>query len=299
MHTIPQAVWQQRYHQHQQRTSAYADAYLERRSRGEKHPVEDFLFTYYSHSPGKLKRWLPALGERLEFPEPLAHTHAEMPGPDTVLVHEVFQLAVDRIPASTLRAAAFIAQLCENILLRPGRFSCFGLHEWAMVYKQPAEKIRHQGYELRLSEREIADFVESQNICCSHYDAYRFFTPEAAPFNTLRPSLETRLQMEQPGCLHANMDLYKWAYKLWPWCGSDLVAECFHLAMKTREMDMRASPYDLKAKGYTAIPIETAVGRMEYEKEQRIMAEVAQPLREKVLLSAQLILESGKVLIES
>jgi hypothetical protein len=77
--------------------------------------------------------------------------------------------------------AARVVTLCTRILGRAECFTYFGLHEWAMVYRQPVEDIRHQGWELRLSPEELASFVESQPLCCSHYDAFLFFTSEAQP----------------------------------------------------------------------------------------------------------------------
>ena len=79
------------------------------------------------------------------------------------------------------------------------------------------------------------------------------------------------------------MDLYKWAFKLAPWCPSDLIADTFELARDIRELDMRASPYDLSTFGYTAVPIETPEGRAEYEKSQRAFAERARPLRRRLM----------------
>ena len=60
------------------------------------------------------------------------------------------------------------------------------------------------------------------------------------------------------------MDLYKWAYKLLPATPSELVADCFELAVAVRELDMRASPYDLAELGYPPVRIETPAGRAEY-----------------------------------
>ena len=51
--------------------------------------------------------------------------------------------------------------------------------------------------------------VESMPLRCSHFDAYRFFTPAAAPRNSGTPLAPPQSDWEQPGCLHANMDLYK------------------------------------------------------------------------------------------
>ena len=36
--------------------------HLARRQRGVKHPVHDFLFTYYSFRPAQLRRWSPGFG---------------------------------------------------------------------------------------------------------------------------------------------------------------------------------------------------------------------------------------------
>ena len=60
------------------------------------------------------------------------------------------------------------------------------------------------------------------------------------------------------------MDLYKWSYKLSPLVPSELVADCFALAREIRELDMRASPYDLAELGYEPVAVETPAGRPEY-----------------------------------
>ena len=79
----------------------------------------------------------------------------------------------------------------------------------------------------------------------------------ARPLNRLQPTRETVPALEQRGCLHANMDLYKWAFKLAPLTPAELTADCFELARDIREVDMRASPYDLRSLGYGPIAIET------------------------------------------
>jgi hypothetical protein len=267
-------------------------AYLDRRSRGLKHPVQDFLFTYYTFPPAKLRRWMPALGEVLEMDAARLQEYSGMLSKETVVQADALWLDAGKMEPAVRRAAEFISSVCEGVLQRTPRFRCYGLHEWAMVYRQSAEEVRHQGYELRLPAEALAELVQSQPIVCSHYDAFRFFTPEARGLNTLQPTLESRAEMEQGGCLHANMDVYKWAYKLWPWCGSDLVGEAFTLAQMGREMDMRASPYDLTHLGYEPIRIETAEGRAEYEVEQRELATATVPVREKLLAAARRILSS-------
>jgi hypothetical protein len=42
-----------------------------------------------------------------------------------------------------------------------------------------------------------------------------------------------------------------------PFAPSELIADCFALAHDIREVDMRASPYDVRALGFAPIPIET------------------------------------------
>jgi hypothetical protein len=85
------------------------------------------------------------------------------------------------------------------------------------------------------------------------------------------------------------MDLYKWAGKLLPWCGSDLLGECFANAWTARQLDMRASPYELRSLGYDPIPIETPEGRAEYERRQRELATASEPLRAHLRFSASVL----------
>ncbi len=276
--SIPE--WTSREKTHKALVGPLTDAFLKRRGSGLTHPVHDFLFTYYSCSPLKLKQWIPSFEERLAVTPEIRDLYPWFNDYWFSIQENVLSLNRDRIHENTRGIAKFIIELCDNILQRPPRFGCFGLHEWAMVYKLTPDEIRHRGHPLRLPPTELASFVESQTISCSHYDAYRFFTPEARPLNVLNPLLETRLQMEQGGCVHANMDLYKWAIKLWPWIGSDFLAKTFLLAVEGRELDMRASPYDLADKGYDPICIETEEGRKQYQKEQQVYTQHATALRQ-------------------
>lgn len=279
--------WRAAISRHHARVGTYADAFVRRRSIGAKHPVHDFLFTYYSFAPAKLKQWLPPPGVWLENV-----TEADVSDfpwlASTKMKRDGGRIALDeaKLDARTAGAASWIAGLCRSILDRPPRFRCFGMHEWAMVYQQPAEELRHRGWRLRLPAAELSRFVESQPLCCTHYDAFRFFTPQARLLNTFAPTLDSRIDLEQGACLHANMDLYKWATKLWPWIGADLVADTFLLALAGRDLDMRASPYDLRDLGCEPVRVETPEGRERYEAEQRDLAARARPLREKLMQAA-------------
>jgi hypothetical protein len=258
---VPQAEWRARAAAHERRVDALLRGHLERRRRGEKHPVEDFLFTYYSYRPAQLRRWRPDAHERLAGAEPV----------------DVAETLARR--GETVR---WIRDLLAATARRPAHLGCFGLHEWAMVYRQAAER-RHESWPLRLPPRRIEQIVEQRGVRCSHFDAFRFFTPPARSLNVLQPSRETQHALEQPGCLHANMDLYKWSYKLAPLVGSETVADCFELARDIRALDMRASPYDLWDLGYEPVRIETPEGRAAYAAAQRAFAERAAPLRARLV----------------
>ena len=142
-----------------------------------------------------------------------------------------------------------------------------------MVYR--SGEVRHDRVPLRLGAAGTDTVVEAEvagPLRCSHFDAFRFFTAEAAPRNAGSPSRATQQDWEQPGCLHANMDLYKWSYKLSPLIDSETLLDCLELAAAAREIDMRASPYDLSDYGYTPIAVEDAAGRAEYVRCQKVIA---------------------------
>ncbi|MGY8694941.1 MAG: 3-methyladenine DNA glycosylase, partial [Verrucomicrobiia bacterium] len=132
--------------------------------------------------------------------------------------------------------------------------------------------------------------VESNAIHCTHHDAFRFFTEAARPLNAVQPGSENRADNEQFGCVHFNMDLYRWCYKLNPWVGSELIDDCFRLAIEARILDMRASPYDVSQYGYDPIAIETAEGRELYRVEQKALYERGQPVAKRLLAECERLL---------
>lgn len=278
MRILTQDQWEERTALHRSLVGPLADGFIDRRARGLKHPVTDFLFTYYRFSPGKLKEWVPSFEEALEIGEkaPLLNSYWFKSENSLLFLNK------ERLQGQALFLIDFIIKLCDNILEKTPRFGCFGLHEWAMVYRLSEKELRHADYPLRLSPDALARFVESQSLSCTHYDAYRFFTPQAKPLNLFKPDIESRLSNEQGGCLHANMDIYKWATKLWPWIGSDFIGKAFLNALYGRELDMRASPYDLSRHGYMPIRIETEEGRKEYQQHQQKYALMTNELRKEL-----------------
>lgn len=283
------AEWQARATRHARQVAALTDPIRTRRGHHQPHPVHDFLFTYYSLSFARLAEWHPGFGTSLACPPPVPARFAQPPyrgGPGNTLRADPVLLT-----AEARARLGWIRELLRATRDRPPQFACHGLHEWAMVYR--GSEIRHAGSApLRLAQSEIDALVESRPLCCSHHDAFRFFPAAAKPLNRLQPGLDTRTVHEQAGCVHANMDLYKWCYKSLPWCGSDLLLDCFRLALELRELDMRASPYDLGAWGYAPVEVETPQGRAQYETLQRALAARAAPLRQRLIEALDATLES-------
>lgn len=276
---LPRESWRARAAAHAERVDTWVQPHLDRRRRGEKHPVHDFLFTYYAQRPAQLRRWHPGFGTRLlDAPE-----YDGLKGYADGTVTSV-HLAGQRPLVESIR------RLLVATASRPPTLGCFGLHEWAMVHRIPDSALRHE-WPLRLGAAGTDEVVESHQIRCSHFDAFRFFTDTARPLNTLQPGRDDRELFEQPGCLHAGMDLYKHAFRLTPLIPSELVADCFALAWDIRELDMRASPYDFSGLGLEPVRIETPAGKQEYVGAQRAFAERAAPLRRRLVEESERLLE--------
>lgn len=276
---LGEEVWRERAFAHEARVRVWTDPQQARAGRGEKHPVYDFLFTYYGFRPAWLRRWSPGPGVGLMGES--ARTFLR--DPEFEETEQGIALRADALAEKRRPFVVWLRSLLAATVERPGHFGCFGLHEWAMVYRQTPDEVRHNQYPLRFAPAEIARIVEAQPLRCSHFDAFRFFTPPARPLNRHHPTRESTVDFEQPGCLHANMDLYKWAFKLAPLAPSELIADGFELARDIREVDMRASPYDLAGLGFPPIRVESPEGRAEYECHQRAFSLRSQPLRERLI----------------
>ena len=280
--------WQAICERHLAEARVFTDGPRFRRDRGEAHPVEDFLFRYYPYPIALLELWQPDVGVSLGFDD-IEALPSRFLGKRYRTDGGLCRLAPESISEKERQRLSWIQSLLAATQGHAPNFACHGLHEWAMVYR--AEEIRHSSLApLRLPQREIDSLVESRPIACTHHDAFRFFSKQALPLNRIQPSLDTRHENEQPGCIHANMDLYKWAAKSMPWIGSDLLLETFRLATRLRDLDMRASPYDLSEWSVTPVKIETPEGRREYEAEQRKLAEESRILRNKLIHSLDRLL---------
>ena len=250
----------------------WAEDRIRRAARGEKHPVYDFLFEYYSLRPGHLLRWSAGANVRLDD----AKVHDLDWKADFVACEGGQVLPASAFPAHRIDYLDWAIDYLETVQNREPSFACFGLHEWAMVYQD--DEIRHRKVPLRLSRSET-DAVVAGGVRCSHYDAFRFFTPPAVPLNRWALNREQTAEHDQPGCVHVAMDLYKFAIKIAPFGRSEVLGDAFELAVAARELDMRASPYDLRSYGFASIGIETREGREEYANGQRVLFERGRPVR--------------------
>lgn len=275
----PYTEWTSRKELHEQELSEILDTYLKKRSEQKKDPVLDFLFEYYKFRPSHLKRWSPGIGAALEITD---DTQNHLPPINELRVQDGFA-RIDPVlfPKKRVQPTRWIYELLVKTDHSKPFFGCFGMHEWAMVYR--SENVRHNQLPLRFSDDKIAEIVESRPVLCTHFDAYRFFTDSAKPLNKHRLTRETFQNNEQPGCIHSNMDIYKWAYKLYPWISSDLIRQAFFLAVYARTIDMKASPYDLQDQGLDPIKVETEKGRKLYQKHQTDIMERAAPVRKRLI----------------
>lgn len=292
---------------HEERADQLTAGHRERKQRGQKHPVEDFLFTYYPFSAARLRRWHPgwdaaydAAADADDRGETLIRD-GDASGHRSWYVDSPHQgrtlrrADVGRFLTERADALAFISRLltASQLTRRRPRFGCLGLHEWAMVHGLGAEDRRHEDLPLRLSPAETDAVVERAQLVCSHIDAFRFFTPTAAPRNAFRPTRDTQVAHDNPACLHVGMDLYKWSMKLSPLLPSELLLDCFEQARESRVLDMEASPYDLRPLGYGVVAIETAAGKAEYVRRQRDLAQRADLLRQRILAAIGPLVPAG------
>lgn len=149
-------------------------------------------------------------------------------------IKDDWQLTPPRDHYTSKQIAAFSKTLhmLQKIHTRAPLLNCFGLHEWAMLYHRNSDQqmmtadpkvhpksrnhekkklSKFQQLPLRLELEAVAELVESSTLRCTHFDAFRFFTPAAVPLNTISPppTRERVSNNDQPGCVHVTMDLFK------------------------------------------------------------------------------------------
>lgn len=275
---MPPEQWHDAEERHRERADRLTAGWRSRRRDHTPDAVEDFLYTYYPTVPSRLRRWHPGAGVVLEGAASARSTWRWYKATST---GDAIVDAAAYIEARN-RSIGYIDHLLHSVRSRTPAFGCFGMHEWAMVYHEPPGRHRHP-IALRLGEKETDCVVDRTPIVCTHCDAYRFFTPDARPLNAFLPTREHQAELDQPGCLHANMDVYKWAMKLGPLVPGELLLDAFDLARRIRIVDMRASPYDVAALGLPPIRVEVDAGKREYARLQREFSSEAQVLRARLI----------------
>lgn len=274
MDVLDPSEWRARMAAHETRADELLATY---RHPGTKHPIFDFLFNYYPVRPKHLRQWHPGVGTSLAEAPSAPHRTWR----DYATDGDVVALDLSAFWARRGESMEHIQRLLINSEANPSRFECFGLHEWAMLYK--SEESRHD-LPLRLGQTGTDEVVETHRIRCSHYDAFRFFTPPARPLNLTVLERKDQVHTEQAGCVHATMDLYKWAWKMGPLVPGELFLNTLELAVDARILDMEASPYDCRKLGFSVVAIETPDGKAEYVRRQRNLAARAKPLRSRLVV---------------
>ncbi|MDY5584222.1 MAG: hypothetical protein SPG61_00325 [Arcanobacterium sp.] len=292
------AQWYPRVLAHKAEADKRTAAHVQRRKRGEKHPLEDFLYEYYPLRPRRFANWHPGVtrqGEPIVLLKPCIdggsshavdalaayEAQAKLPWYIEVETAKGFGLCLDlEFLKHREKGIKHLFRLHSMLLEREAIFGCLGWHEWAMVYR--VDETRHQ-LPLRLGQERTDELVEQAHIRCTHFDAFRFFAPEAAPLNQYQPSYETVLANEQPGCIHVSMDILRSCLQLAPLVPGELLIAAYDLALQARTVDMAASPYDCSSLGLVPISIETQAGKAQYIAAQRELAIAAKPLRKKLV----------------
>ncbi len=214
---------------HRARLAPYVEPHLARRRAGVPHPVHDFLFTYYSFSPAKLLDWQPG-----------------WPASGSLGAADPAARPVD----STL-------ELLRATAGRPATFSCFGLHEWAMVHR--ADRTRHPR-PLRLGAAATDAVVESHShrvLALRRLPLLHAVRGSAQPSSGPDPTTDRRTS-SRAACTRR-------------WISTSTRSGCGRCSAPTWSptassspgtsaiVDMRAAPYDLS--GHVPRPRRRARGR--------------------------------------
>lgn len=328
--SLPEKTWRAAARAHERRVHDLLAPGLEVSGGGfsglqPQHPVYNFLKDYYGvrgrKGTRRLARYSPGPGVLLlgateadlagaAASEGAAATEAEVAGGcglaaggavfrDGGLVYDAEAYMAARGPEGWRRYEWHREVIGATAAHRPV-LDCYGLHEWAMVYQPegaptpPSLAYQSGNVPLRVSRDAINAAVERQPLRCTHVDAVRFFAKAALPLNVHGdPPREQQAALEQPACVHASMDLLKYALAVAPFGESAACAgDALELALEARKLDMAASPYDVSAYGIAAVPIETEAGRAEYKRRQIALMKRAEPVRAALLAAYDVMLEA-------
>ena len=184
--TLDASSWRQSALEHKARIAALVGdpSHIDRR-----HPVYNFIFTYYSFDPKLLLRY--SAGQNVLLTGVGVDEADLWCGKGWLPSANGGAGIIDArlTPKSLRRATIHAANVLRASSQRAPHYNCYGLHEWAMLYGgEPTDFNRHQELPLRVTQAELNRVVESLPLKCTHFDAFRFFTPDAAPRNQIVPT---------------------------------------------------------------------------------------------------------------
>ena len=179
---VPRTRWQPQAERHLARVTKLLGAAPDvAAAQSRDDPLLNFVFTYYGSDLGaaaNLGRWCPPVGVAVEASQD--DRERLWRGIESDGAYDPRKLPKKRLAALQRGRAALAATR-----KRPPIWHCYGLHEWAMLYRPDGAEAphKHQNLPLRVDQATINRVVEADEIKCTHFDAFRFFAPEAVEKN--------------------------------------------------------------------------------------------------------------------
>ena len=301
---LKRSEWRSRADAHRRRVRDLLGGMFYDRKVHDRHPIYNFLFNYYRFRPHRtIERYSAGLDFAVESCSSSDDESLYLPSSKYLSVKDGC-IEMDPVKSLNEKSVTRIRNLCtllEKVQRRPPNFSCFGVHEFAMLHSGTRRSLFQKGLKLRMSQREIDNVVERAPIRCTHFDATWHFPKSALKSCRIKTSPDLRTKNEQAGCIHTNLDLFKFSLRLWPFASSELVADALELAIRARELDMRASPYDLSSISdftelgrdfdLTPVLIETESGRAEFRDSTMVLYRDSLPIRDRLIKVASSVLD--------
>src|SRR5437667_8852270 len=116
---LPRATWEKTRAVYLARVRPSVEERLRRMSRGEKHPVYDFLFEYYSFRPAHLLRWTPGFGVALE-----GATREDVLWPEFETCDNGLSLPAERFPDHRVSYLRWAVEYFRATAAREPAFAC-------------------------------------------------------------------------------------------------------------------------------------------------------------------------------
>ena len=179
---------------------------------------------------------------------------------------------------SRIETVEFIADLLQSTAGRPARFNCFGLHEWAMVYRSARRAPRSGSVAARAGGHRRRGRIDAVALQPLRRLPVLHRAGGAPQRGTAEPRVAGR---QRTAGVRARRDGHLQVGVQAGPAGRLRTASptASNSPPTARELDMRASPYDLTGYGFAPIAVETPTGRAEYVRGQQDVADRAAPLR--------------------